>query len=96
MSGLEAIVLMKLRDKQLANPRNHCRGFSQIRVQGLATSLIRSEARAGYETAVMSKNQLLEKVHHGIAQSAELQLSDTQSVRRPLADHGAGNLERLR
>src|SRR5271154_3645415 len=92
---------MRLREKNLANPRNPCRGFSQIRCSDLLfeklfESLVCREPSAGHEPPVMTKNKFLELFDPGLAQADETHLRDTQIVLPPLTRHHAGNSHRLR
>ena len=73
---------MRLREKNLANPRNPCKGFSQIGCSDLLFemlfgSLVCREPRAGHEPPVMTKDKFLELLDHSLGEAAETHLRDT-------------------
>src|ERR1700733_16009124 len=48
-----------------------------------------------HEAPVVAKNELLELLHHRLGKLAELKLRDSLRILRTLADHHAGNPQRL-
>src|ERR1700722_5926690 len=52
--------------------------------------------RALHEAPVVAENELLELVHHRLGKLAELKLRDSLRILHTLADHHAGNPQRLR
>jgi len=62
---------MKLREKNLANPRNTCKGISQKPLQSFAMPswewLVSAEPSAGNQTSMVPENELIELLDHGVA-----------------------------
>jgi len=57
--------------------------------------LARGDARTGHQTAVMSKNQLRQRVQHSVGETNEQKLSDALTIQHAFADDGARDLQRL-
>src|SRR5271155_1504265 len=88
---------MKLREKNLANPRNICKGISQYRVQSFARAeLVRRESSARDQAPVKPENEFVEQLDDGLAQAAETHLCGACAVLQPLTGDHTGNFHRLR
>src|SRR5271154_6606191 len=61
-----------------------------------ADFLSRGEPRARHQAPMVSKDELVEHLHHRLAQSFETQLRHAHLIDAAMSGHHARNLERLR